>query len=161
MSVITRVGMGYDLHRLELSARLILCGVEIPYRMGLIGHSDADVVLHAVIDALLGGAGLADIGEQFPDIDPAYKGADSSELLKTALAKVRKRGYVPVNVDVTIMAQSPKLTKYKSKMRKKLAELLGVKKDAASVKAKTNEGLDAVGQAQAIACHAIVGLTNS
>ena len=160
MSVIVRVGMGYDLHRLELGARLVLGGLEIPYRMGLAGHSDADVVLHAVIDALLGAAGLPDIGEQFPDTDPAYEGTDSSKLLSAALEKVRKRGYVPVNVDVTIVAQSPKLSKYKPKMRKQLAKLLGLEKHAASVKAKTNEGLDAVGQAQAIACYAVVGLGN-
>lgn len=153
-----RVGIGTDLHRLEAGRRLNLCGIEVPFELGLAGHSDADVVLHAVIDALCGAAGLPDIGEQFPDTDPAYRGADSAELLRLALQRVTRGGYDVVNVDVVIHAERPKLSAYKSRMAAKLAELLGTSPNAVSIKAKTNEGRDAVGRGEAIACTVVVGL---
>jgi 2-C-methyl-D-erythritol 2,4-cyclodiphosphate synthase len=136
--------------------RLKLAGVEIPYARGLAGHSDADVVYHAVIDAMLGAAGLDDIGVQFPDTDPAYKGIDSGELVDRALAKVQSAGYGVVNVDVTVIAQKPNLREHKPAMRANLAAKLGAAADAVSVKAKTNEGLGPVGEGQAIACLATV-----
>jgi 2-C-methyl-D-erythritol 2,4-cyclodiphosphate synthase len=151
-----RVGHGYDLHRMKNGLRLKLAGVEIPYAQGLVGHSDADVVYHAVIDAMLGAAGLDDIGVQFPDTDPAYKGIDSGELVLRATAKVAAAGYGVVNVDVTVIAQKPNLREYKGRMRANLAEKLSIAVDAASVKAKTNEGLGPVGEGQAIACLATV-----
>ncbi len=156
--MIDRIGHGYDLHRMGPGRKLILAGIEIPMPEGLVGHSDADVVYHAVIDALLGGAGLGDIGEQFSDQDPAYKGADSGVLLKRTLELVAEAGYCPVNVDLTIIAERPKLGPYKWAMRERLAELLEVATDAVSVKAKTNEGLGETGKGEAIICHAIAGL---
>jgi 2-C-methyl-D-erythritol 2,4-cyclodiphosphate synthase len=159
MSVITRVGTGYDLHRLEPGAKLIIAGVEIPACMGLSGHSDADVGLHAIIDAMLGAAGLGDIGEQFPDTDSAYKDIDSSRLITLAKAKIEECGFVCVNVDVTIIAEKPKLSAHKNQMGDRVAQLLDLDISAVSIKAKTNEGMDAVGRSEAIACHAIVGLT--
>jgi 2-C-methyl-D-erythritol 2,4-cyclodiphosphate synthase len=155
---IDRIGQGYDLHRLEPGRKLLLAGVEIPCENGLAGHSDADVVLHAVIDAMLGGAGLGDIGEQYPDTDPSYKGADSGILLEQTMRLVAQLGYAAVNVDTTILAERPKLKEYKQKMREKLAELMGLEPEAVSIKAKTNEGLGEVGNGQAIACHAVVSL---
>lgn len=160
MSVITRVGTGYDLHRLEPGAKLIIGGVEIPSRMGLVGHSDADVALHAIIDAMLGAAGLGDIGEQFPDTDPAYKGIDSSRLVTLTRAKLDERGFVCVNVDATVIAEKPKLSSYKKEMRQRIARLLDLSINEVSIKAKTNEGMDGIGRSEAIACHAIVGLAN-
>lgn len=155
---IDRVGIGTDLHRLAEGRPLILGHVEIPSERGLVGHSDADVVLHAVTDALLGAAGLPDIGELFPDTDPAHKGADSGELLREALAMVASRGYAPVNVDLTIHAEWPKLGPYKSAIRAEVARLLGLDEQAVSIKAKTNEGVDAVGRGEAIACTAIAAI---
>ena len=160
MSVITRVGTGYDLHRLEPGAKLILAGVEIPSRMGLIGHSDADVALHAIIDAMLGAAGLGDIGEQFPDTDPAYKDIDSTRLVTLAKAKLDDRGFVCTNVDATIIAETPRLSPYKKEMRERVAQLLDLSMNQVSIKAKTNEGMGATGRSEAIVCHAIVGLAN-
>lgn len=157
---IHRVGSGYDLHRLEPQRKLIMAGVEIPYELGLYGHSDADVVIHAVIDALLGGAGLEDIGELFPDTDQKYKGVDSSILLKEVMALVRAKGFVPVNLDVTIIAEQPKLKQYKPKMREKLAQMLSLDIDAVCVKAKTNEKVGPIGEGKAIATLATVGLTS-
>jgi 2-C-methyl-D-erythritol 2,4-cyclodiphosphate synthase len=151
-----RVGHGYDLHRLKDGLRLKLAGVEIPYALGLVGHSDADVVYHAVIDAMLGAAGLDDIGVQFPDTDPAYKGIDSGELVRRAIAKIAAGGYGVVNVDVTVIAEKPNLREYKPRMRGNLATKLGIAAEAVSVKAKTNEGLGPVGEGQAIACLATV-----
>ena len=155
---IHRVGIGTDLHRLAPGRRLILGHVQIEHETGPVGHSDGDVVLHAVIDAMAGAAGLPDIGEMFPDTDPAYKGADSAGLLAEALRRVRERGYRIVNVDVTIHAERPKLKAHKAAIRAELARLLRIAEDAVGVKAKTNEGVDAVGRCEAIACTAIVGL---
>lgn len=155
---IERVGIGTDLHRLEPGQRLILGHVPIEHDRGLAGHSDADVVLHAIIDALLGAAGLPDIGEQFPDTDPAYKDVDSSRLLLRAMTLIAEQGYRPANVDATIHAERPRLGPAKAAIRQEVARLLNLPMEAVSIKAKTNEGVDAVGRGEAIACTAIVGL---
>ena len=154
-----RVGIGYDIHRLVPDRKLILAGVEIPCDMGLSGHSDADVVLHAVTDALLGAAGLGDIGEMFPDTDPAYKDADSAKLLQQALAQINAAGYTPVNLDTIIIAEKPKLTPYKPQMRFRLAQLLNLEESEINLKAKTNEGVGPIGTGEAIAGYAVVLLT--
>ena len=146
-----RVGIGYDIHRLVPDRKLILAGVEIPCDMGLSGHSDADVVLHAVTDALLGAAGLGDIGEMFPDTDPTYKNADSAQLLTQALAQINAVGFTPVNLDTIIIAEKPKLTPYKPQMRRRLAQLLKLDETVVNLKAKTNEGLGEIGTGAAIA----------
>ena len=158
MPRIVRVGQGYDLHRCESGRQLVLAGVTVAAEKGLAGHSDADVVLHAVIDALLGAAGLGDIGEQFSDRDREYEGIDSSVLLERTLEKVLAAGYVPVNVDTTVIIEKPKLQDYKPAMRRRLAEIVGLEVEAVSVKAKTNEGLGDIGGGQVVACHAVVGL---
>jgi 2-C-methyl-D-erythritol 2,4-cyclodiphosphate synthase len=155
---ISRVGIGTDLHRLAAGRKLILGHVPIDYDQGPLGHSDGDVVLHALIDAMAGAAGLPDIGEMFPDSDPAYKDADSSTLLEACLWSVHQRGYAIVNADVTIHAERPKLSLYKPAIKQEVARLLGLTLDAVSIKAKTNEGVDAVGRGEAIACTAIVSL---
>jgi 2-C-methyl-D-erythritol 2,4-cyclodiphosphate synthase len=155
---IDRVGIGTDLHRLEPGRRLILGHVPIESDRGPVSHSDGDVLLHAIIDALLGGAGLPDIGELFPDSDPAYKGIDSSVLLERALALVAERAYVPVNVDATVHTERPRLGPHKEAIRREVARLLNLPLDAVSIKAKTNEGVDAVGRGEAIACTVVVGL---
>lgn len=155
---IDRIGQGYDLHRLGPGGRLILAGIQISSDKGLIGHSDADVLFHAVIDALLGAAGLPDIGQQFPDTDPAYQGIDSGQLLQRTLALINEQGYTPVNVDATILAERPKLKDYKLKMRENLAKLLHLDVNAVNIKAKTNEGLGEIGSGQAIACQAVAAL---
>jgi 2-C-methyl-D-erythritol 2,4-cyclodiphosphate synthase len=147
-------------HRLLSGRKLVLGHVLVEFDRGLAGHSDGDVVLHAIIDALAGAAALPDIGETFPDTDPAWKDADSSRLLAEMLDGVRRQGYAVVNVDVTIQAEKPKLSPYKAKIREEIARLLGLAvSEAVSVKAKTNEGLDAIGRGEAIGCIAIVGLT--
>lgn len=151
-----RVGTGYDLHRTAAGRPLLLGGVRIDHDRGLSGHSDADVVLHALCDALLGAAGLSDIGELFPDSDPAYKDADSRVFVREVRARVQAAGYRPVNVDVVIHAEQPKLSPYKQQIKESLATLLGLSPDALSVKATTNEGLDAVGRGEAIGCWATV-----
>jgi 2-C-methyl-D-erythritol 2,4-cyclodiphosphate synthase len=155
---IDRVGIGTDLHRLAAGRRLVLGHVPIEYHMGSVGHSDGDVVLHAIIDAVAGAAGLPDIGEMFPDTDPAYKGADSGELLAAALNRVGEAGYAVVNVDVTIHAERPKLSPHKQAIRAEVARLLNIPAEAVSIKAKTNEGMDAVGRGEAIACTTVAGL---
>lgn len=159
MADIKRVGIGYDLHRLVAGRPLVLGGVRIPFERGLTGHSDADVVLHAVIDALLGAAGLGDIGERFPDTDPAFQGADSGRLLQAVVAEVRGKGYRPAWVDLIIHAELPTLGPHKPAIRQSLARLLELPTEAVNVKAKTNEGLDAIGRGEAIACWACVGVT--
>ncbi len=151
-----RIGQGYDLHRLVEGRDLILGGVKIDYEKGLLGHSDADVLLHAITDALLGAAGLGDIGRHFPDTDPAFKGADSRVLLSEAVALVVKAGWVIVNVDSTIVAQAPKLAPYMPEIRESVAKAIGVDLQRVNVKAKTNEGCDAVGRKEAIEAHAVV-----
>jgi len=150
-----RIGNGYDLHRLVAGRPLILAGVTIPFDLGLDGHSDADIVCHAVTDAILGAAGIGDIGRLFPDTDPTWKGADSIKLLKGAVAKVQEAGYRVSNVDVTVIAQKPKLLPYLDKMRANLAAALDVEPSAVSVKGKTNESVDSMGRGESMACHAV------
>jgi 2-C-methyl-D-erythritol 4-phosphate cytidylyltransferase/2-C-methyl-D-erythritol 2,4-cyclodiphosphate synthase len=150
-----RIGNGYDLHRLVAGRPLILAGVTIPFELGLDGHSDADIVCHAVTDAVLGAAGLGDIGRLFPDTDPKWKGADSIQLLKGAIARVREAGYRVSNVDVTVIAQKPKLLPHLEAMRANLAAALDVEPAAVSVKGKTNEGVDSMGRGESMACHAV------
>ena len=159
MKPIHRIGIGTDLHRLVPGRKLILGGVEIPFDLGLLGHSDADVVLHALTDAILGAAAMPDIGERFPDTDPHNKGADSRKLLANVVDDVRAAGWLVVNADIVIHAQQPKLSAHKKAIAQSIADLLRVSVDCVGVKAKTNEGLDAVGRGEAIACTAIVGLT--
>ncbi len=154
-----RIGNGYDLHRLVVGRPLILAGVTIPFELGLDGHSDADIVCHAVTDAVLGAAAVGDIGRLFPDTDPKWQGADSIALLKGALAHVHASGYRVSNVDVTVIAQKPKLLPYLQAMRENLAAALQVEVAAVSVKGKTNEGVDSTGRGEAMACHAVALLT--
>lgn len=154
-----RVGIGYDMHRLADGRRLVIGGVEIEHTRGLIGHSDADVVLHAVTDALLGAAGLPDIGDLFPDTDPTYKDADSRVLLEDAMDRVRTKGFAPCNIDVIVHAETPKLSPYKARIAESIASLTGLTPERVSVKAKTSEGLGPVGQTDAIACTAVASLT--
>lgn len=150
-----RIGHGYDVHRLVEGRPLILGGVPIPYTQGLLGHSDADVLTHAIMDALLGAAALGDIGGLFPDTDPAYAGADSVKLLEQVIVRLRETGYVPVNVDATVLAQQPKLKPHIGAMRQKLAEVCGLPPTAVSVKATTEEGLGFTGAMEGIAAHAV------
>ena len=150
-----RVGIGHDTHRLELNRRLLLGGVEIPHARGLAGHSDADVVLHAVVDALLGAAGLGDIGDAYPDTDPAYRGMDSSYFVRETVARLNMEGWNIVNVDITILAEEPKLGPAKAAIRQRLAQLLGLEVHAVNVKAKTGERVGAIGRAEAIGCQAV------
>lgn len=151
-----RVGQGYDVHALVPGRKLILGGVEIPFEKGLLGHSDADALLHAVTDALLGAAGLGDIGRHFPDTDPRYQGADSRVLLRDALALVQARGWQPVNVDATLIAQQPRLAPYIPAMCASLAADLGLALDCVNVKGKTNEKLGYLGRNEAIEAQAVV-----
>ena len=150
-----RIGYGYDLHRLVAGRPLVLGGVTIPFDKGLDGHSDADAVCHAVTDAILGAASAGDIGGHFPDTDPAFKNANSVELLQRGAEVVRRNGYAVANVDVVVVAQRPKLTPYVDAMRVNLARALGVDAGQVSVKGKTNEGVDAIGAGEAIAVHAV------
>ncbi|MDB5306316.1 MAG: ispF [Gemmataceae bacterium] len=151
-----RVGSGHDTHRLAEGRPLILGGVRVDYPKGLVGHSDADAVLHAVTDALLGAAGLGDIGDLYPDTDPRWKDADSTLFLTESLARLNQLGWWAVNLDVTVFAQEPKLGPVKAAIRAKLAELLGLSADAVNVKAKTGEQVGHIGRGEAIGCHAIV-----
>ncbi|MCB9852111.1 MAG: 2-C-methyl-D-erythritol 2,4-cyclodiphosphate synthase [Phycisphaerales bacterium] len=156
--MIHRIGIGTDLHRLEPGSGLRLGGVDVPHDKRLSGHSDGDIVCHALIDALCGAAGLPDIGEQFPDTDPQWRGVDSTKLLEKIVERVRDLGYAAVNVDIVIHAERPKLSPMKAAIAERLAELLGLDAECVSVKAKTNEGVDAVGRGDAMACTAIAGL---
>ena len=151
-----RVGIGYDLHRVVEGRPLIIGGVTIPWDRGLSGHSDADVLCHAVTDALLGAAAMGDIGRWFPDTSPEYKGADSVELLKQVVAKVRAAGYLVANLDANIIAEKPKMAPHIDSIRARLSEGLGVDVQRVSVKAKTNEGVGPEGRGEAIAAQAIV-----
>jgi 2-C-methyl-D-erythritol 2,4-cyclodiphosphate synthase len=151
-----RVGLGHDTHRLGEGRPLILGGVRIEHSRGLIGHSDADVVLHAVADALLGAAALGDIGEHYPDTDPRWRGLDSGLLLTQVVDRVAAAGWRTVNCDLTIHAQEPKLGPHKPAVRDNLARLLGVDPSAVNVKAKTGEHVGPIGRAEAIACEAVV-----
>lgn len=156
-----RIGNGYDVHRLVEGRKLILCGVEIPYHLGLLGHSDADVALHALSDALLGAAALRDIGYHFPDSDPRYKGADSRHLLRETAQIIREqRGLSPTNVDVTIIAQAPKLLPFIPQMIENIAADLSLPLEAVSVKATTTEHLGFTGRGEGIAAQASALLSN-
>lgn len=161
ISAVPRIGTGYDLHRLEAGRPLIIGGVDIPHETGLAGHSDADVLCHAVTDAILGAAAAGDIGQHFPDTDPKWKGANSLDLLKGAVAVVRAAGYSVANVDAVIVAERPKLAPHIPAMRANLAQAMGVDISAVSVKGKTNEHVDALGRNEAIAVHAVALLVQS
>lgn len=150
-----RIGHGYDVHRLVPGRDLILGGVKIPYELGLDGHSDADVLLHAVMDALLGAAALRDIGYHFPDTDPTYKGADSMELLKVVGQKVAAAGYKISNIDVTMIAQRPKLKEFIPQMAKNIASALELEENQVNVKATTEEKLGFTGTGEGMSCHAV------
>lgn len=156
-----RIGQGYDVHRLTEGRRMILGGVEIPYEKGLLGHSDADVLVHAVMDALLGAAALGDIGQHFPDTDPAYKGISSIELLKKVGELLEGQGYVIGNIDATIIAQRPKLAPYRAQMAGNIASALHLDPSRVSVKATTEEGLGFTGSGEGIASQAITLLTET
>ncbi len=151
-----RSGIGYDIHRTIAGRPLVLGGVIVPSAVGLDGHSDADVVLHALCDALLGAACLGDIGELFPNNDPVYRGMDSRWFVQQVVARLRAAGFRPVNADVSVLAESPRLSPHKPAMRAAIGEMLGLSSDCISVKAGTNEGIDAIGRGEAIACMAVV-----
>ena len=150
-----RIGHGYDVHRLVSGRKLILGGVDINYELGLLGHSDADVLVHAIMDAMLGALALGDIGQHFPDNDESYSGADSIELLKKVGELVKDKGYTVVNIDSTLLCQRPKLKPYIPDMRKTIAAALNIDADAVSVKATTEEGLGFTGNGEGIAAHAV------
>ena len=150
-----RIGTGYDVHRLEEGRRLILGGVRIPYEKGLLGHSDADVLLHAVADALFGAAALGDIGKHFPDTDPAFKGADSMKLLEETARRVREAGYEVGNVDATVIAQKPKLAPYIPEMKENISKAIGISPDRVNVKATTEEHLGFTGEGLGISAQAV------
>ena len=151
-----RIGEGWDIHALVEGRALMLGGVQVPYSKGLLGHSDADALLHAITDALLGAAGMGDIGTHFPDTDAAFKGADSAVLLAEAARRVRAQGYTIGNVDSTIIAQAPKLAPHISAMRARIADILGITPDGVNVKAKTAEKMGPVGEGMAIEARAVV-----
>ena len=155
-----RIGHGYDVHRLVPDRELILGGVHIPSEKGLLGHSDADVLTHAVMDALLGAAGLGDIGRHFPDTDPQYKGISSLKLLSHVAEKLHLAGYRVENIDVTVIAQAPKLKDFIPQMQKNLADILGVEENKINVKATTEEHLGFTGDGSGIACHSVCLIEN-
>ncbi|MBJ6751744.1 2-C-methyl-D-erythritol 2,4-cyclodiphosphate synthase [Geomonas anaerohicana] len=150
-----RIGHGYDVHRLVEGRKLILGGVDVPYVKGLLGHSDADVLLHAISDAILGAIGEGDIGKHFPDTDPAYKGADSRKLLRHVMDLAERKGYRIGNVDATIVAQRPKLAPFIQQMRQNIAETLGTEEDRVNVKATTTEELGFAGRGEGIAAYSV------
>ena len=150
-----RIGSGYDVHRLCEGRRLVLCGVEIPHSLGLLGNSDADVAAHAAMDAILGAAAMGDIGKHFPDKGPEYKDADSMVLMGHVVNMIKNRGFRVGNIDITIIAQEPKLAPYIETMRERIAEVLGIDLDCVSVKATTEEGLGFTGQGLGIASEAV------
>ncbi|HLA41581.1 MAG TPA: 2-C-methyl-D-erythritol 2,4-cyclodiphosphate synthase [Candidatus Glassbacteria bacterium] len=150
-----RIGEGYDIHRLEQGRRLVIGGVQVPYELGLAGHSDADVLLHAITDSLLGAAALGDIGRHFPDDDPVFKNSDSAVLLAEVVRKIKAQGYEIINIDSTVIAQQPKLAPHIDSIRSRVAEILGVAVAAVSVKAKTNEKMGPVGRGEGIAARAV------
>lgn len=151
-----RIGEGWDIHRLVADRKLVLGGVEIPFEKGLLGHSDADALLHAITDAVLGAASLGDIGNHFPDTDPRFLGADSAVLLQTAMKSVREKGLEIGNVDCTVIAQAPKLSPHIASMRQRIAQILGVALDQVNVKAKTAEKMGPVGEGLAMEARAVV-----
>ena len=154
-----RIGHGYDVHRLVEDRKLIMGGVDIPYEKGLLGHSDADVLLHAIADALLGALAMGDIGKHFPDTDPAFKGADSMKLLEHVVGLIRAKGYSVGNLDATIIAQRPKMAPHIQAMRENIAKACVVDVDRINVKATTEEGLGFTGTGEGISAHAVVLLT--
>lgn len=154
-----RIGHGYDVHRLVEDRKLIMGGVDIPYEKGLLGHSDADVLLHAIADALLGALALGDIGKHFPDTDPAFKGADSMKLLEQVVGLIIAKGYAVGNLDATIIAQRPKMAPHIQTMQENIARACGVEVDRINVKATTEEGLGFTGTGEGISAHAVVLLT--
>ena len=158
MNGLMRVGMGYDVHKLTEGRDLILGGVNIPYEKGLLGHSDADVLLHAITDAILGAAALGDIGKHFPDTDPAYKGISSVKLLVHVAGLLKENDYTIGNIDATIIAQKPKMAPHIPKMRENIAEALGIKISQLNIKATTEEGLGFTGQGEGISSQAICSL---
>lgn len=151
-----RIGQGYDMHRLAVGRKLILGGEEIPFERGLEGHSDADVLLHALGDALLGAASLGDLGRHFPPTEERWRGASSVDLLERIVAMVRAQGFVVVNCDLTLLAEAPRLAPHGERIRERLAGVLGVDRDAVGLKATTNEGLGAIGRGEGIAALAVV-----
>ncbi len=155
-----RIGHGYDVHRLVEGRKLIIGGVEIPYEKGLLGHSDADVLLHAISDALLGAAAIGDIGCLFPDNDEKYKGADSLVLLKEVVKVLAENGYSVINIDCTLIAQKPKMRPYIDEMRKNIASACGISFDFVSVKATTEEGLGFTGNGDGMSAHAVCLIEN-
>ena len=155
MSNSIRIGIGYDLHRLVEGRKLVLGGVEIPFEKGLLGHSDSDVLTHAICDALLGAAALGDIGTHFPDSDPRWSGASSLNLLARVVELLAEQGFSVTNIDSTIIVERPKLRAHIDSMRQHVASVLNIPIDQVSIKAKTNEGLDSVGRNEAIAAHAV------
>ncbi len=155
---IIRVGIGYDSHRFARGRPLVLGGVTIPSEVGLDGHSDADAICHAVTDAILGAAGLGDIGELFPDTDPANKNRDSIEMLQAALRRVFEAGYAVNQIDLCVVAESPRLAAHREKIRSKLADALGIESASVSVKGKTNEGMGWIGRKEGLACIAVATL---
>ena len=152
-----RIGHGYDVHRLVTGRKLILGGLQVPYELGLDGHSDADVLLHAVMDALLGAAALGDIGQHFPDSDPAYAGVSSMVLLKSVGGILKNAGYAVVNIDATVLAQKPKLAPYIAQMRENIARAVGIPAERVSVKATTEEGLGLAGKGIGATCVCLLG----
>jgi len=152
----TRIGIGYDIHRLADERKLFIGGIKIPYIKGLAGHSDADVLLHAICDALLGAIAGGDIGELFPDTDPQYRGIKSSELLKIVLELVHKKGYKVANVDTVIIAEKPNLSAFKNKIQESISKIMKIDKNCVGVKAKTSEGLGGLGRKEGIACYVVV-----
>ena len=158
---VQRVGQGWDIHRLVEGRPLRLGGVEVPFGRGLLGHSDGDVVMHALCDALLGAAAAGDIGTHFPDTDPRYRGADSADLLARVVQLLAERGFTVGNVDVTVLAERPRLAPHIGPMRARLAEILRTDIERVSIKAKTMEGLDAVGRGEAIAAAAVANIWES
>jgi 2-C-methyl-D-erythritol 2,4-cyclodiphosphate synthase len=153
-----RTGIGYDIHRLVEGRKLFLGGIEVPYPRGLLGHSDGDVLLHAVCDALLGAIAAGDIGAHFPDTDPKYKGIDSAILLKGVAGLIHKKGFKINNIDTVVIAQEPALAGFKQRIQKRIASILKISPDRVAVKATTNEGLGHLGRKEAIAAYALVSL---
>ena len=161
MTAPVRVGIGFDIHRLVEGRRLILAGVAVPHERGALAHSDGDVVLHAVADAILGAAGLGDLGEHFPDTDPQWKDASSAVILGRVLEMVREAGWGPTSADVNVLLEQPKLAPHKAAMRRRLAELLDLPPDAVGLKARTLEGLGPIGAGEAVAAQAVVVLARA
>ncbi|MBW1828306.1 MAG: 2-C-methyl-D-erythritol 2,4-cyclodiphosphate synthase [Deltaproteobacteria bacterium] len=154
-----RIGSGYDAHRLVEGRPLILGGVDIPYTLGLLGHSDADVLTHAVMDAIIGALGMGDIGQHFPDTDPAHKGADSLSLLKTVMGWVKREGLIVNNLDATLVAEKPKLARHLPAMKANLAEVLDAPSERINIKATTTEGMGFCGRQEGMAAYAVISLT--